>query len=308
MRAEYQQLWNKTALMKAAEAGREAQLINKQRPTYEDVGKAVGAPWWAVAVLHLREAGEVDVGRWLCVLHNGEKIIGTGRKTGLVPEGRGPFTSFKEAAIDAFKIEEIKDRREWTECPVEFLAYVSEKFNGFGYRDFKGIVSPYLWGGTSVQQRGKYVGDHQIDPNVMDSHIGTMAVLKSLQQLDSSIGAAAGQAPPTQEIAPPPATTQPVGASDLASRVIAAMERKGYSVDRGPGELNIVYVEGMNADGTANPNEANKWNDLRMVIRFNDGAPKIVSVWTATTEPGRVPVQVAADRQSSTGLYERLVA
>jgi putative chitinase len=91
---------------------------------------------------------------------------------------------------------------------------------------------------------------------------------------------------------------QPLAASDLAGRIIAAMERKGYSVDRGPGELNIVYVEGMNADGTANNNEANKWNDLRMVIRFDNGAPKIVSVWAATTEPGRYWVEHAASERA----------
>jgi putative peptidoglycan binding protein len=76
-------------------------------------------------------------------------------------------------------------------------------------------------------------------------------------------------------------------ASDLAHLVVAAMERKGYQVDRGPGELNIVYVEGMNPDGTPNADEANKWNDLRLVIRFEGGVPKIVGEWAATTEPGR---------------------
>ena len=65
------------------------------------------------------------------------------------------------------------------------------------------------------------------------------------------------------------------------------MERKGYQVDRGPGEVNIVYVEGMNPDGTANADEANKWNDLRLVIRFEGGVPRIVGEWAATTEPGR---------------------
>ena len=65
------------------------------------------------------------------------------------------------------------------------------------------------------------------------------------------------------------------------------MERKGYQVDRGPGELNIVYVEGMNPDGTPNADEANKWNDLRLVIRFEGGVPKIIGEWAATTEPGR---------------------
>jgi hypothetical protein len=75
--------------------------------------------------------------------------------------------------------------------------------------------------------------------------------------------------------------------SDLAHLVVAAMERKGYQVDRGPGEVNIVYVEGMNPDGTANADEANKWNDLRLLIRFEGGAPRIIGEWAATTEPGR---------------------
>jgi peptidoglycan hydrolase-like protein with peptidoglycan-binding domain len=75
--------------------------------------------------------------------------------------------------------------------------------------------------------------------------------------------------------------------SDLAHLVVAAMERRGYQVDRGPGEVNVVYVEGMNPDGTANADEANKWNDLRLLIRFEGGEPRIIGEWAATTEPGR---------------------
>ncbi|MGB8525504.1 MAG: peptidoglycan-binding protein [Rhodoplanes sp.] len=90
-------------------------------------------------------------------------------------------------------------------------------------------------------------------------------------------------APP---LAPSSPTPSPV-LSDLAHRIVAAMERKGHRVDRGPGEINIVYVEGMNADGTPNGDEANKWNDLRLVIRFEGGEPRIVGSWPATTEPGR---------------------
>jgi putative chitinase len=75
--------------------------------------------------------------------------------------------------------------------------------------------------------------------------------------------------------------------SDLAHLVVAALERKGYQVDRGPGEVNIVYVEGMNPDGTPNADEANKWNDLRLLIKFEGREPKIVGKWAATTEPGR---------------------
>ncbi|WP_454617625.1 glycosyl hydrolase 108 family protein [Bradyrhizobium cenepequi] len=286
LRAEYRRLWDKAEVTKTTEAMRQARLINSHRSTYEDVGKALGAPWYVVGVLHLREAGESDVGRWLCVLHNGEKIIGTGRKTSLKPEGRGPFTSFKAAAIDAFEVDDLKGRREWSECPIEFLAYVSERFNGFGYRDAHNMLSPYLWGGTKVQQRGKYVADGKFDENEMDQQIGTMAVLRSLQRLDPTIGVVAGPAIPIRETAPAPTTRAPV-VSDLAHLVVAALERKGYQVDRGPGELNIVYVEGMNPDGTPNNDEANKWNDLRLLIRFEGGQPKIVGKWAATTEPGR---------------------
>src|SRR5262249_51679681 len=88
-----------------------------------------------------------------------------------------------------------------------------------------------------------------------------------------------------------PGPTRAPGGSDLAHLVIAAMERKGYQVDRGPGEITIVYVEGMNPDGKRNDDEANKWNDLRLVIKFDGGVPRIVGKWAATTEPGRYYTQ-----------------
>jgi hypothetical protein len=74
---------------------------------------------------------------------------------------------------------------------------------------------------------------------------------------------------------------------DLAARIIAAMEARGHRVDKGPGELNIVYVEGMNPDGSVNDNKPNVFNDLRAVIRFDNGRPRIVGAWEGTTEPGR---------------------
>lgn len=81
------------------------------------------------------------------------------------------------------------------------------------------------------------------------------------------------------------------------------MERKSYRLDRGPGEVNIIYVEGLNPDGTANDDAANKWNDLRLVLRFEGGDPKIAGSRVATTEPGRYyvdnPIKPPALRGSS---------
>jgi lysozyme family protein len=66
----------------------------------------------------------------------------------------------------------------------------------------------------------------------------------------------------------PAATT---GCEDLAGKIVAAMRAKGYRVDSDEGQLNIVYVEGMNVDGTPNDNAPNQFNDLRAVITFVRG-------------------------------------
>ena len=74
--------------------------------------------------------------------------------------------------------------------------------------------------------------------------------------------------------------------NDLASRIIKYMKTKGYKVFTNPKEYNIVYIEGMKPDGNLNDDRPNCFNDLRTVIEFTDGKPKIVGKWVATTEPG----------------------
>jgi hypothetical protein len=75
--------------------------------------------------------------------------------------------------------------------------------------------------------------------------------------------------------------------NDFASRIIRYMQVKGYWVARLPGFLNIVYVEGVEEDGTLNADTPNQWNDRRIVIEIKKGKPTIVGNWQATTEPGR---------------------
>lgn len=112
---------------------------------------------------------------------------------------------------------------------------------------------------------------------------------RGLSQAAASAAGAGDRRPPPLDIAAPGLVPQsPARAlADLALRILAAMEQKGHRIDRGPGEINIVYVEGMNPDGAPNGDEANKWNDLRLVVRVEDGRPRIVGLWPATTEPGR---------------------
>lgn len=76
--------------------------------------------------------------------------------------------------------------------------------------------------------------------------------------------------------------------SDLASKIIKYLAAKKFFVALGSQRYNIVYIEGMNADGSLNSDTPNEWNDLRCVIEVgSDGVPRIVGMWYATTEPGR---------------------
>lgn len=73
---------------------------------------------------------------------------------------------------------------------------------------------------------------------------------------------------------------------DLAGRLIKYMRGKSYHVSTGPNQYNIVYVEGMNDDGTENDDAPNRFNDRRIVIEIVGGTPEIKGMWEATTEPG----------------------
>lgn len=74
----------------------------------------------------------------------------------------------------------------------------------------------------------------------------------------------------------------------LAGRIAAAMQAAGHWINRHPDCLNIVYVEGMDPDGSPNTDAPNEFNDLRLLLRVNRaGHAEIVAGWEATSEPGR---------------------
>lgn len=75
--------------------------------------------------------------------------------------------------------------------------------------------------------------------------------------------------------------------NDLASKIIRYMLKQNYYVSIGERRYNIIYVEGMNNDGTLNSDVPNSFNDRRMVIQVLEGVPTIIGNWEATTEPGK---------------------
>ncbi|MEG4455955.1 hypothetical protein [Microcoleus sp. N9_A1] len=72
----------------------------------------------------------------------------------------------------------------------------------------------------------------------------------------------------------------------LAEKIVKYMKAKNYQLATRAGEKNIIYVEGMDPDGTLNADTPNHFNDARLLLVFHKGVPTIEAAWEATTEPG----------------------
>lgn len=80
---------------------------------------------------------------------------------------------------------------------------------------------------------------------------------------------------------------------DLAGRLVATARKWGYWLCRHPDCVNILYVEGADANGVPNQDAPNAFNDLRLILRITrTGKPVLEKVWEATTEPGAYYVKV----------------
>lgn len=211
-RAGYRNLWDKLVVNAndVSRTRKRAESILADRWRYQIVEEATGVPWFVIAVIHYRESTNDFAG----VLHNGQKIIGTGRKTTLVPKGRGPFSAWEEAAIDALRFTGLDEIGEW---PVERIGYELEGYNGWGY--FGRINSPYLWAGSNLYTKGKYVRDGVFDRSHVDKQLGTMTLLKQLVAMDKEIAARIeGEAPPPEPPPPLPPPPEP-GGDDLPALI-----------------------------------------------------------------------------------------
>jgi lysozyme family protein len=178
LKGEYRSRWDRMKVKRRAAIDAVARKILAGKERYQAVEADTGVPWAIVGVWHNREAGCDFAG----VLHNGEKILGTGRKTRLVPSGRGPFDDWHEAALDAIALKGWNKNTKWS---IEFFLYGSETFNGFGYR-MRGVPSAYLWAGSDQYTKGKFVkdGPRGWDPNVVDKQLGVAPLMRRLWELD----------------------------------------------------------------------------------------------------------------------------
>lgn len=182
---EYEFLWSIVKITDEfkSEASRLVAIIIKNKVQYQAVENALGIPWWVVAVMHARESG-CDFNTYL---GNGEPL---GRKTRLVPQGRGPFSSWHAGAIDALTIQGYANKKDWS---LGRCFYRIEAFNGFGYRTGRmqnttpRNASPYMYSGTEFYQCGKAVSDGNFVSTVKDKQIGAMALAKKLSDMGEKL-------------------------------------------------------------------------------------------------------------------------
>lgn len=153
------------------------QIAGFRNQFYEPVSAMTGVPWYVIGLLDDREES-----------FNHNDYLGQGdplnKKTINVPAGRGPFTgpnAWIDGAIDAIHISGWDRLPSGSHWDIVTTLMKCEMFNGLGYAHM-GLRSPYVWGATNQQQRGKYVRDRVFDPNVWDVQVGCAAVLLALKQ------------------------------------------------------------------------------------------------------------------------------
>lgn len=142
---------------------------NYMNGRYGDVAQTTGVPLPWIAASFEREASSdfsrspAQGDRWNVVsIH--------------VPRGRGPFPSWAAAAKDAYHLDGL-DQVGAAGWSWALGAYYAELFNGFGYRDYHRMRSPYVWGGTNLQTRGKYESDGSFNPSTLDQQLGVVPMM-----------------------------------------------------------------------------------------------------------------------------------
>lgn len=216
---------------------------------YLPVQEAIGVPVIFIATSFEREASSNfalnPAQGW--PLNSRSKII----------PNNGPFPNWHAAALEAYRLNGLDKvgAGNWT---WELVCFYGEMFNGFGYRDFHNMHTPYLWAWTNLQTLGKYTSDGKFDPSHFDEQMGMIAVARRMVELMPDLAIKSLPAPSAEvDILP-----QTSGLSD-AKWVQYALNTLGYQpplVEDGnygrKTKLAVSHFQhdyGLEADGLAGP-------------------------------------------------------
>jgi len=184
--AKYQDLYKKAIVDtdKTNQINTAINLYVNNISKYNLVSNTTKVPSHIIFCIHYREA-TCD---FKTHLHNGDSLA---KRTKNEPKGRPvkgePPYSWTESAIDAIQYDGLDKVTDWS---IPSALKRLEGYNGLGYK-MKGLLSPYLWAGTSLYNGGKYTSDGHYNPDAIDAQLGCVVLIKRLEQL-SLIGAQYG--------------------------------------------------------------------------------------------------------------------
>ena len=178
LKADNIRRWNNAKLTRGPEFAPVAKRLVAARDRYMNVSVRTGIPYPFIAVTHQRESSQ----DWTKSLAQGDPW---NRVSTHVPAGRGPFSSWEEAAYDALVncAPHASRNKDWS---IGGLLTLLERYNGTGYVN-RGLPSPYIWSGTDQYARGKYVRDGVFDPEAVDKQLGCAGLIMAMMQLDPTI-------------------------------------------------------------------------------------------------------------------------
>jgi lysozyme family protein len=150
--------------------------LKKHRDRYEAVGAPSGIPWYFIGCIHALEGG-FDFNTHM---FNGDPLTG---RTVHVPRGQpeappanGERYTWEESATAAMRLKDFHRERDWS---LPRLLHRWEGYNGFGYRS-RGVPTPYLWSFSTLYDKGRFVADHQFDPDARSRQAGAATMVKRL--------------------------------------------------------------------------------------------------------------------------------
>lgn len=173
-----------------------ARRLHDNKPVFEQLSSKTGVPWAIIAVIKEREAGADP--KFQLSIAQGDPW---NRVSVHVPRGRGPFTSWLLAGIDAL-VKCAPYASLWHDWSAGGSMTILIKYNGIGY-DSRGLPSPYGYAGTNQYVRGKYVADGVYDPNAVDQQLGCLGMLLALQEIDPTAAFGSPVASPRPTPTPP---------------------------------------------------------------------------------------------------------
>jgi len=178
LKAANEKRWAQARLTRSSQFNPVAARLVAAKARYKAVEAKTGVPWFFIAVCHERESSQ----NWGGSLAQGDHW---NRVSTHVPAGRGPFSSWEEAAVDALVncAPRAALNKDWSAGGTLTML---EQYNGLGYAA-RGTPSPYVWAGTDQYRSGKYVRDGVFDPDAVDQQLGCAGLLFLMMAKDPSI-------------------------------------------------------------------------------------------------------------------------